>query len=143
MQNTCEGMEMGLIKVEVLGAVGKYQLKWNGPTNKNETTVQSNLKRGRYVVKVSDEAGCSDSKTFNITSNSKPKVSASYEKSEEKRGLAELEISGKRPYRVQWINSKGKIVGKDPVANRLKEGMYFYTVIDGNNCFVGGSVKVQ
>ena len=138
MQHTCEGMDMGLIKVNVEGAVGKYDLSWTGPLKPNDGLVQKNLKPGTYKVTAEDEAGCSSQLSIRIKNNKPPKADPVVAD----RSL-DLNIAGNGPFKVKWNSDKKEYkLGKSSIKNP-QAGKYTYIVSDMNNCFTAGVVSLS
>ena len=70
---TCSGAEDGNVTVQVDGGVrgdDGYRFVWSDGVEQTGVTAQrNNLNPGDYFVEVFDDAGCSDSRTFNIAAD--------------------------------------------------------------------------
>lgn len=74
----------GQLQISISGGTGPFMIEWIGPSN-NSTTVNGtsytipNLPSGTYTVKVTENGGCSQTKTMSVTnSNQQPVANFAY-----------------------------------------------------------------
>jgi gliding motility-associated-like protein len=140
---SCSGVSDGGISLAVKGAKGKFEVSWS---DLSSTQLQrKDLKAGTYTITVSDESGCSVSKTIAV--NETQKLSARIETALDVdcakgsvEGLAWVSIQGgKEPYQITW--STGSINSREISFN--KSGTLKVTVKDALGCVTETETKVD
>lgn len=125
--STTNGLD-GKASVKVSGGTGKYQFAWdNGELNQKAVA----LAAGTHTLTVTDEAGCSNTATVEISENILP-LSVVLEQTETVKcaGTTEGIIlavvrGGKEPFTYSWSN------GSDAATiTNLGDGLYTLTVTD-------------
>ena len=101
---SCFGGKDGKIDLEVTGVFGNYEVLWENGTTQNSL---SNLLKGNYKVKVTDDLGCQDSLLIEITEPQKLEGKLFLEEAtcntELNDGKLFLKIKGgTEPYRTVW-----------------------------------------
>ncbi len=132
---SCNGGANGMAVATATGSPN-FSFEWsNGTTTTgSNSSIISNLATGSYSVTMTDGNGCSDTESFFIN---QPNQLAGFVSSQtnvecfgENSGTVSLSATGgTAPYTFQWNNC-----GNCPIVNNLSAGIYFVTVIDGNNC---------
>jgi hypothetical protein len=127
----CFGENSGEININVSGGTPVYSYSWSDGSSKPEL---SKIKRGNYIVKVSDKNQCMATETIEISEPEKP-LGADFEKYDVKcnggnDGSISLTVEGGTPdYSFLWSN---KSVEKDVTG--LKAANYSVVISDKNNC---------
>jgi hypothetical protein len=127
----CFGANTGQITLNVSGGSPNYNYSWSEGSSKS---LLDKLKRGNYIVKVSDKNQCMATETIEIMEPEKP-LNADFEKFDVKcnggnDGSISLTVEGGTPdYKFDWSN---KAVEKD--ISGLKAGKYSVLISDKNNC---------
>ncbi|MAR20473.1 MAG: hypothetical protein CMD25_00180, partial [Flavobacteriales bacterium] len=129
---SCNGGSNGTAEIDsISGGVPPYSTDWFGVDT-------NNLSVGTYFFTITDNNGCTDSGSVNITEPSAIVVSSSTTDVlcfSENSGTASLSISGgNSPYNTNWF-------GADE--NNLSFGTYSYLVTDDNGCSDSGSVFID
>ena len=129
---SCNGGSNGTAEIySISGGVPPYSTDWFGVDT-------NNLSVGTYFFTVTDNNGCTDSGSVNITEPSAVVVSSSTTDVlcySENSGTASLSISGgNSPYNTNWF-------GADE--NNLSFGTYAYLVTDNNGCSDSGTVFID
>ena len=105
----CFGDSTGSLTVTASGGWGDFDYDWQNPINKigNNDSVLSNILAGNYLVKVTDDGGCT--KNFPVSLNGPDPISISSVVTDNScnsaidAGIA-IEITGGTPnYRYQWL----------------------------------------
>lgn len=130
----------GSIHITALGGVGPYSYLWN---NGHNSSTLNNIGAGIYTCTVSDQHGCTNTKTdtiFNYNPMSIEETSSIMETCELQNGSISMTIqNGTPPYLYQWNN--GTSTGT--TLTNLNSGFYTITVTDQNQCTDTTSVFVD
>jgi gliding motility-associated-like protein len=132
---TC-GLANGTVKVIPTGGSGTYQYLWSN--NATSATV-SGLSGGTYDVVVTDNTGCSGTKSVSIAQL--PAISATVttrnDSCAQQIGSAAISIdNGHAPYSYTWIPA-----GTDPT--KLDSGSYSVTITDSLGCVTAASFIIE
>ncbi|TCO09854.1 SprB repeat-containing protein [Natronoflexus pectinivorans] len=120
----------GHINLTVTGGTGDFQYEWS---HGEETANVYGLAVGSYSVKVTDEAGCSVSRTYYVNSQSPIQISGVTNRPachETNGGTIDINITGgTEPYSFKWSNgaTTQNLTG-------LRTGSYHVTVTDAEGC---------
>jgi len=135
----CINSNDGSINTTPTGGTGNYQYGWsNGMTTQNIKDLSS----GTYQLTITDQLGCSLSKTTIV--NAPPALTATLSTTENAigsappSGTASVSASGGvSNYFYQWSNG-----GTTATIDGLSASIYSVTVFDNNECTWTGSVEV-
>lgn len=139
---SCSDGSDGFIHLEVVGGTAPYGFSWN---NGAKTQDLSDLKSGLYIVNITDAAGCSIEKSFEITAPEKLRANIETMldidcSNGEAKGLAWVSVQGgKAPYTVKWLN--GKQNGTE--IEFLEEQEITVEITDANGCQVTETKSVN
>jgi hypothetical protein len=167
VSNACYGSNNGSINLSVSGGSSPYTYLWN---NNSTSQDRNNLSAGTYSVVVTDNKGCSVTKTFTVTQPSAPlALSAALTHvscNGGDNGAIDLSVSGGAgPYTYNWnlggsnsynnncynwwwwwcnnnCNNNNNSASTQDV-NGLEEGNYSVTVTDANGCTATGSYTIN
>ncbi|MEH0156638.1 T9SS type A sorting domain-containing protein [Limibacter armeniacum] len=137
----------GAIDISPYGGQAPYSCAWSGPDGYTANTEDlSNLKGGKYQVRVTDRNGCEGFFTYNVRTVKEEDVCRnsyveldvrritheSYEGA--KDGKIDIQLlKGKAPFFYTWTGPDGyKSYSQDPT--RMKGGEYKLVIRDANNC---------
>ena len=132
---TC-GLANGTVKVIPTGGSGIYQYLWS---NNASSAMVSGLSGGTYDVVVTDNTGCSGTKSVSIAQL--PAISATVttrnDSCAQQIGSATISIdNGHAPYSYTWIPA-----GTDPA--KLDSGSYSVTITDSLGCVTAASFIIE
>ena len=128
--HTSCGLTNGELSVSVTGGSGTYAYSWS-----NGTTASSlvNLGAGTYTVTVTDNTGCSATRSFAVNSSSGITVSTTsvtQTTCNQNDGAISVNVTGgQTPYTFGWSNS----AATQNISN-VAAGTYNVTVTDANGC---------
>jgi uncharacterized repeat protein (TIGR01451 family) len=132
---SCSGASDGFINITASGANPPFTFLWN---NGSTTEDLFNLSAGTYAVTVVDGAGCMAAASFTVTQPTPLNLflTATGESATGAcDGLLAATVTGGTPaYMYMWSNS-----ATTAMQTGLCPGTYNITVVDMNNCTVGGS----
>ncbi|MFI5149455.1 MAG: PKD domain-containing protein [Bacteroidia bacterium] len=135
---SCYGGNDGAIAINLIGGSSPFTFHWS-----TGATVQSinNLVAGPKEITVKDAAGCTSSKSINVTEP--PPVQVTVETHPAtcgmSNGTATAAVSGTTgPYNYNWSNS-----GSTATITGLAPGSYSVTVVDNNGCLFNASSTVS
>ncbi len=135
---SCFGGSNGTASASLSGGTSPYTYSWSsGQTTQNVTGLSS----GVYTVVVTDNTGCSTSKTVNITQPStiNPQTSSIGASCGQSNGTASVTASGGTgAFTYSW-NPGGQATA---TATGLSAGTYTITVTDNNGCTSTASVNI-
>lgn len=138
-QNLCFGNSTADLTSSTVGGTSPYTSSWsNGVNNANN----SNLPAGTYTVTVTDENGCTSSKSSTIVDP--PQVTASVATTNEtgvglNNGTATVTPGGGTgAFTYLWSTG-----GTTPMIAGLAPGIYTATVTDANSCSTSASAQVN
>lgn len=126
---TCSYSDNAKWSVQAIGGVPGYEYKFS---DGSENPRQTDLKPGHYSVAITDQAGCTIKKEFEVTAAEPLKINAiTHEPTHNKpNGSAELEITGGTlPYKIHWNDGYA-----EPKRRLMSTGEYYITVTDKNGC---------
>ncbi len=139
IQPGCAGTNTGSINVSATGGSGNFTFQWGT----GETTASIIDKpAGYYSVEVTDENGCSASKSYILENQAAIAITPHITQPScggEPFGTIELEVTGgTAPYTFLWDDSSTE-------QNRyeLEEGRYVVTVSDQNGCELSASYDIE
>ncbi|MDH5249666.1 MAG: SprB repeat-containing protein [Cyclobacteriaceae bacterium] len=125
----CSGQNNGSIVLTVSGGTGVYTYAWsNGSSDQN----QSNLVSGFYTVTVTDETGCSATKTVVLTNGTliSAEVSLVHPSCTQANGSIDITpVGGTAPYTYLW--STGATTQD---LQNVAAGNYLVTITDAGGC---------
>ncbi len=133
---TCFDSSDGSATVSATGGAGSYSYVWSDAKAQTFATA-SNLRRGDYVVTVTDARGCKALASISIASP----TAIQYKIVQQKLPLCnescdgELELTGEggvAPYTYTWLTGESAIGGK---ATALCKGLHQVKITDAANCF--------
>ena len=137
---SCNGADDGSIQLNVTGGTAPYVYAWADDISEISDN-RSGLAPGNYTVTITDNNGCIQVESYNITEPTA--LSASYSQANvscfgESTGLVNLTISGgTAPYNFSWSNGE---ITED--INSLPAGAYSVTVTDNNGCTLTENVTI-
>ena len=126
---TCSYSDNAKWSVQAFGGVPGYEYKFS---DGSENPRQTDLKPGTYTVAITDQAGCTIKKEFEVTAAEPLKINAiTHPPTHNKpNGSAELEITGGTfPYKIHWNDGYA-----EPKRRLMSTGEYYITVTDKNGC---------
>lgn len=131
--NTSCTANTGSATVSVSGGTSPYTYSWS-PSGGNAVTA-NNLGVGTYIVTVTDNNGCQDTATINISTINGPVISNPQQNNVTCFGLSDGNASitvsgGTTPYTYSWSPSGGNAA----TASGLAAGSYTVTVTDNAGC---------
>ncbi|MCF8294493.1 MAG: T9SS type A sorting domain-containing protein [Bacteroidales bacterium] len=135
---SCFGGSNGAINLNVLGGVSPYAFVWSSGQLSEDLT---GITAGTYTVTISDDNGCTTTKSATITQPSQlvtnATVSSNWHGADvscpgSADGSATVSVSGgTSPYSYLWTTEGGGIT---PTVNALGAGTYSVTVTDTKGC---------
>ncbi|HPS71397.1 MAG TPA: gliding motility-associated C-terminal domain-containing protein [Bacteroidales bacterium] len=127
---TCQN-DTGSIQITAVGGIAPYNYLWNNGSNSNTI---NNLATGIYSCTVTDQNGCSKSKTDTLNTinpMSIEQTTSIMETCDLQNGSITVTIqNGVPPYQYHWNN--GVTTGTD--LTNLNSGYYQITITDQNQC---------
>ena len=148
---SCAGDSTGSVSVNVSGGLPfevtpgnyVYDYSWSGPngfTSKQRDL--NNLQAGKYILIVTDQAGCSKVIPVILTEPEKLKLTTTVTPVTcfgSNNASIKADISGGvKPYRYVWSN-----LGNGTFQDNLSPGDYAVTVIDSMGCQATESIKIK
>jgi|GEM_PF-817028 uncharacterized repeat protein (TIGR03803 family) len=136
---SCHGACNGTLLPNVSGGTPPYSYSWS---NSQTTALASNLCPATYTLTLTDNLGCSGSKSATITQPGAISVNGSSTATScgLANGIAIASASGgSAPYNYSWNTSP---VQTGNTISNLASGSYSVTVTDGNGCTAGTNVTV-
>lgn len=139
---SCSGANDGFIKLNPTGGNGVFSYIWTGPAGFTSSSKDlSNLKPGSYQVSISDQFGCSISKTFQIT-EPQPLVANVVSVKNilcagDESGAIEIWVSGgisSLPYKFEWKRNGVSISANSQNLSGISAGTYQVKISDANGC---------
>lgn len=141
VQATCTNGGVGSASIYVSGGSGNYTFNW-GPGFSN-TSSQSNLNPGTYIVEVTDAALCQATFSFTINNSAPPSVDTAIVTNATclgvNNGAVNLQVSGgSGSYSFSWSNGNSS----QNLFN-IAAGSYTVTITDQNNgCITNETVVI-
>lgn len=130
VQPSCQEGISGSITLSASGGTGPYSYSWSNGMDGSEIY---NLTDGYYRVNITDQNGCTYSKTYSIISDVGIQAFASVTKTncfDDPIGEIDLTVSGgTEPYLIEWSNGS-----TDEDINELVSGNYTATITDAKGC---------
>lgn len=140
---SCSGANDGFIKLNPSGGNGIFIYSWTGPAGFNSSSKDiSNLNPGTYQVSISDQFGCSISKTYQIT-EPLPVVAKVISTKNilcagDESGAIDISVSGgtsSLPYKFEWKRNGAPIPANSQNLSGIPAGTYEVKISDANGCF--------
>lgn len=125
---SCNEGNDGSIELEIFGGIPPFSFSWN---NGEVTQNISNLEAGSYIVNISNENGCSTTRTIVVPEPLDLNVEINtVNATSETNGNAEVTLNGGTPpYTISWSNNQ---FGENAI--ELEVGNYSVVIIDANGC---------
>lgn len=133
----CNGDTTGAINISVTGGTPDYSFEWSGPNGFISASGNLiNLEQGAYSLIVTDNEGCTQAASADVTSPEALDISASTTTlvCATDLGSIDLSVSGGVPnYTYEWSGPNGfTFSGEDP--SDLEQGLFSVLVTDANDC---------
>ncbi len=140
---SCAGASDGFIKLNPSGGNGVFNYAWSGPSGFSANSKDlSNLIPGNYQVVVSDQFGCSATKSYQISEPLPLSASVVSIKNilcnGDESGAIEISVLGgvsTLPYKFEWKRNGVPISGNSQNLNGVPAGTYEVKISDTNSCF--------
>jgi gliding motility-associated-like protein len=140
---SCSGVNNGFIKLEPKGGNGIFTYSWTGPVGFSSNSKDIfNLQPGIYLVNVSDQFGCSVSKSYQIISPQPIVADVVSTKNILCKGdeTGEIEISvlggiSSLPFKFEWKRNGNLIPNNSQNLSGVQAGTYEVKISDANGCF--------
>jgi len=144
---TCSGANDGAITADVIGGTGNFDFSWTGPNGFTSTNQNiSSLAAGTYTLTATDDSGCSNTATADITESAILTLNTTFTDvtcAGANDGTIELTISGGTPdYTILWSGPNGFSSNSQNI-NSLLPGTYSVVVTDANNCTETADVTIN
>ncbi len=137
----CGGDISGAIFTSVSGGTAPFSYTWSGGLTGPDGKAEE-VSPGDYTVTVTDAAGCTATASASVTGSSSLAVEVSSTDvncAGSSDGRIELSVTGSRGApSVSWEN-----LSEGSVQENLPAGVYRYTVTDGGNCPLTGTVEIN
>ncbi len=139
----CAGDNTGSATVVAAGGSGVFLYLWNDPNGQTSNTA-TGLAAGTYTVTVTDNVGCSETTSFNLTDPMALTGSASIVMQPNCQGSLDGIVmvaasGGIGTYTYLWNDAASQNTAS---ANGLAAGNYTVTVSDANGCSITASVML-
>lgn len=136
---SCSGVCDGELTASATGGTPGYSFAWSNGQNGPSI---SGLCSGTYTVTVTDNNGCSDTVSFNLSDPQSILVNTTILDGISCNGVCDGEISvaysgGVAPYNVAWSNGSGQ-----DTLTGLCQGQYVVTITDNQGCSVTDTVNL-
>lgn len=140
---SCLGANDGFINLNPTGGNGVYTYSWTGPAGFTSSSKDlANLKPGSYQVAISDQFGCSMSKTYQIT-EPQPLIASVVSTTNilcagDKSGTINISVSGgvsSIPYQFEWKRNGVAFPASSQNLTGVPAGLYEVRIFDANGCF--------
>ena len=132
------GEDTGTVSASVFGGVEPYTYEWSNGSTEN---MIAGLAAGSYSVTVTDDAGCTVTRSTTVEDSSSPMVSINKEDStcgEENGSVSSTVTSGAAPYTYAWSNG-----ATSANQDNLGAGTYSLTVTDASGCTSESSATID
>jgi gliding motility-associated-like protein len=143
---SCAGQCDGSVVLNTTGGVAPYTYLWNPvPPNGQGGSTATGLCPGTWNVVVTDQNGCTQPFSFNITEPAPLLVDVATTPSQCQVciGAATATITGGTlGYTISWTDPLGAVIGSDPTITDRCAGVYILTVSDANGCTVQQAVPI-
>ena len=139
----CNGDTTGSVTLSVAGATDPVTFAWS---NGNNTSVNSNLGAGVYVVTVTDGIGCTAIETFTI--HEPPPLVITLDSVHHIEGGNPggifVSVAGNDPFSLEWMFPDGSVFNvNDDLVGLNMSGTYTLTVTDNNQCTASIEVVID
>lgn len=129
---TCSGSANGSISLQVSGGVSPYTYQWNN--NVSTTGSATSLNAGNYTVTITDQAGCTTSATYSVTTPANITIQLLSQQNVlcfgNATGALQIAASGGTgTLNYLWSNGNA-----GTTISALTAGSYSVTITDQNNC---------
>lgn len=140
---SCSGLNDGFIKLEPKGGNEIFTYSWTGSAGFTSNSKDLlNLKSGSYQVNISDQFGCSLSKSFQIIEPLPIVADVVSIKNilckGDETGEIEISVSGGTsllPYKFEWKRNGNLIPENSQNLSGIRSGTYEVKISDSNGCF--------
>lgn len=139
----CHGDGSGRAYVDITGGTPVYSILWSDGQDTQEAT---DLKLGKYEVKIEDAQGCTDTSSVEIFEPEplEMKVEAirptTYEAND---GELNVQITGGiTDYNISWVDQNLNAYNGDKLTD-LERGTYELTVTDQNKCEIDSTIVLE
>lgn len=134
----CFGASTGQIDLEISGGTIPYIVDWTGPDGFTANTEDiSGLEAGFYNAIVTDDNGCTESITVQITEPNEIQLMESISPitcfGEDDGAIDLTPTGGTSPYSFTWVGPSGFSSNDEDISN-LAPGDYDVTLTDDNSC---------
>lgn len=148
---SCNGGSNGSIDLSVSGGTPAYSYSWSNLPGSPDPQDQTGLPAGTYTVTVTDNNGCTATRSETITQpaaltisllKTDPTCPPGANPPVNSDGSIDLTVSGGTPvYTYSWSNLPGSPDPQDQTG--LTAGTYTVTVTDANNCTATGMITLN
>jgi len=142
----CNAGSDGSITLLATGGSFPWSYKVTGPGSYISTSVTNkNLVSGTYNLMLTDNNGCKDSETVNITQPNKLIAvrSTTQPLCFGLKGSMSLNVSGgTSPYSYEWLDGNSALYAATQNVISADVGKYTYTVIDANQCTYSDTLSI-
>lgn len=134
---SCAGGNNGVINLTVSGGIAPYTYDWSNGANTEDIF---NLRAGTYSVNITDDYGCSETRSFTLNQPAQPIViNGVVTDGNGTRGSVDITVTGGvPPYRFLWSNN-----ATTEDIGELLPGNYTVTVTDANLCVATSTFTVK
>ncbi len=132
----------GIATAEVSGGLPPYQITWNNGLNAVgvSSLPATELEAGTYTVTVTDENGCQDRDTVEVSNADAPTLKVEFQNArcDLNNGAATVSVEGgTAPFDIQWDHGQS-----GETLENLGPGTYTVTVTDDNECEAQSSITL-
>ena len=148
---SCTGGSNGSIDLSVSGGTPAYSYSWSNLPGSPDPQDQTGLPAGTYTVTVTDNNGCTNTRSETITQpaaltisllKADPTCPPGANPPVNSDGSIDLSVSGGTPvYTYSWSNLPGSPDPQDQTG--LTAGTYTVTVTDANSCTATGKITLN
>jgi len=136
------GENNGSATAEVSGGLPPYQISWsNGQNAVGVSTLEaSSLSAGTYIATATDNNGCQDRDTVDISGTDAPTLKVEFQNArcDLNNGAATVSVEGgTAPFNIRWDNGQS-----GETLENLGPGTYTVTVTDSNECKAQSSITL-
>lgn len=146
-QPICAGENSGAISVEATPSSSNYNYNWSGPNGYTATGKNIyNLGEGEYTVAITNENGCTQLESTNITMPEPIIIEIEVEGStcQQQDGSATANVSGGvGALSVSWYDSGNNEIAIGEEITGVASGIYTINVEDENGCVISQSVTIS
>ena len=132
---SCNGLDDGVITLNVTGGVEEYYFKWS---TGEEIQTMTNLKPGLYSVTTTDSYGCKVLSNITIREPDILQITSTVTNTSNGKDNGKIELvieGGTKPYTIEWADGN-----KNNIRANLSKKNYVVTVSDANNCIMKNKI---